>query len=80
MVHLKNFYLRSPMSEEDFMNKIKRTCYDSYYPFLFFPNQKELSEVKFSDITIFCGSNFWQEYTIKCDCREDGTEKRNPIQ
>ena len=57
MIHLKKFFLRSPASEEDFMNTIKRTCYDSYYPFLFFPNQKELSEVIFSDITIFCGSN-----------------------
>jgi predicted ATPase len=34
-----------------------RTCYDSYYPFQFFPRQKGLSEVEFSDVTILCGSN-----------------------
>ena len=39
------------------MDTLTRTCYDSYYPFLFFPLYKKLSEVNFSDITILCGSN-----------------------
>lgn len=57
MIYLSNFRIRSGDSEQSFFMKFGRTCYDSYYPFQFFPQQKELSEVEFADITIFCGSN-----------------------
>lgn len=57
MIHLKRFRLRTLKSEDEYMNSVTRTCYDSFYPFLFFPLQKELKDVCFSDITIFCGSN-----------------------
>ena len=57
MVYLRNFQLRSADSEQGFFMDFLRTCYDSYYPFQFFPQIKELSEVEFADITIFCGSN-----------------------
>ena len=57
MIYLKFFQLRSEDSEQDFFTDFRRNCYDSYYSFQFFPRMKELSEVTFSDITIFCGSN-----------------------
>ena len=57
MKFLKNFHLRSTDSEQGFFMSFSKNCYDSYYPFQFFPQQKELSEVEFEDITIFSGSN-----------------------
>ena len=57
MIYLRAFRLMSQIDEELFLDKFRRTCYDSYYPFLFFPGYKGLTEVEFSDITIFCGSN-----------------------
>lgn len=57
MVYLSQFKLRSGDSEQGFFAGFTRTCYDSYYPFQFFPTVKELTEVEFSDITIFSGSN-----------------------
>lgn len=43
--------------EEDFLNDFKRTCFDSYYPLGVFSYEKNLSNLEFSDITIFCGGN-----------------------
>ena len=57
MVYLNEFYLLSEDDEWQFFRKKSRGCYDSFYPFQFFPQQKELSELYFSDITILCGSN-----------------------
>jgi predicted ATPase len=57
MVYLNEFYLLSEDDEWQFFRKMSRGCYDSFYPFQFFPQQKELSELYFSDITILCGSN-----------------------
>ncbi len=57
MVYLRNFQLRTADSEFEFFRTFLRTCYDSYYPFQFFPQIKDLSELEFADITIFCGSN-----------------------
>lgn len=57
MVYLNEFYLLSEDDEWQFFKKKSRGCYDSFYPFQFFPQQKELSELYFSDITILCGSN-----------------------
>ncbi|MBR2360330.1 MAG: AAA family ATPase [Bacteroidaceae bacterium] len=56
MIYLKHFNLAGSRVEEDYLNYFKRTCFDSYYPFLFFPN-KGLEELDFADITIFCGGN-----------------------
>ena len=57
MIHIQKFHLASISSEEEYLNRFKRTCYDSFYPYMFFPNYKELADVDFSHITIFCGSN-----------------------
>lgn len=57
MIYLNEFHLQSADAEWEFFRKRSRGCYDSFYPYQFFPQQKELSELIFSDITIFCGSN-----------------------
>ena len=56
MVYLKNFKLPEMIAEELFLNDIRQTCYDSFYPFGIFP-QKGFSAVDFEPITIFYGSN-----------------------
>ncbi len=57
MVYLTDFHLLDEDDEWGFLKGISRTCYDSYYPFQIFPQHKQLSEIQFSDITIFCGGN-----------------------
>lgn len=57
MVYLTDFRLLDEDEEGGFLSGINRTCYDSYYPFQIFPRQKQLSEIQFSEITIFCGGN-----------------------
>ena len=56
MVYLKSFSLTSISQEEQFLNNFAHTCFDSYYPFMQFPN-KRLESVEFDHITIFCGNN-----------------------
>ena len=56
MIYLKSFDLMSETAEEQYLNNFKRTCFESYYPMMMFPN-KHLESIDFSDITIFCGGN-----------------------
>ena len=51
MVYLKNFYFASGLAEDLFLNSIRRTCYDSFYPFHLLP-EKGIDEIEFKDITI----------------------------
>ena len=64
MIYLNEFHLQSAEAEWEFFRKRSRGCYDSFYPYQFFPQYKELSELIFSDITIFCGSNGSGKSTI----------------
>lgn len=64
MIYLTDFKLQSADSEQGFFMGFRRTCYDSYYPFQFFPIYKELEDITFSDVTIFCGSNGSGKSTI----------------
>ena len=57
MIYLKSFRLMDRSDEEGFLSNFSRTCFDSYYPFGIFSHEKNLSELEFSDITIFCGGN-----------------------
>ena len=57
MIYLSRFTLTSVYDEEEYINNFPRNCYDSYYPFKFFPQIKRLDSMEFSDITILCGSN-----------------------
>jgi predicted ATPase len=54
MIYLKDFWF--PKDESGYFRGPMCNYYTSYYPFQFFPG-KGLSEVEFSDVTIFCGSN-----------------------
>lgn len=64
MIYLNEFHLQSADAEWEFFRKRSRGCYDSFYPYQFFPQYKELTELIFSDITIFCGSNGSGKSTI----------------
>ena len=57
MIYLSEFKLLTADDEWEFFRRRSKGCYDSFYPYEFFPQQKELSELEFTDITIFCGSN-----------------------
>lgn len=57
MIYLNKFRLVPQSEEEQFINSYKLTCFDSFYPFLYFPQQKGLLDIEFEEITIFCGSN-----------------------
>ena len=57
MVYLSDFYLLTADDEWEFFRKRSRGCYDSFYPFQFFPQHKQLSKISFDDITILCGGN-----------------------
>lgn len=64
MVFFNEFHFQT--SDEEwgfFMSNPKKVC-DSFYPYQFFSQQKELSKITFSDITILCGSNGSGKSTI----------------
>lgn len=55
-LYLYSFSLPSESAEQASIASERRTCFDSYYPMHIFP-QKELREIEFAPITIFCGGN-----------------------
>lgn len=56
MIYLSYFCLLTADGEWQFFRTRTKGCYDSFYPYQFFP-AKELSKVEFDDITILCGGN-----------------------
>ncbi|MBR4909362.1 MAG: AAA family ATPase [Acidaminococcaceae bacterium] len=56
MLYLKEFSFPSVRTEEGFLNEIKRTCYNTYYPFRVL-SDKELDTLDFQPVTIFYGGN-----------------------
>lgn len=54
--YLKRFRLASSNDEDNFVMLQRRTCYNGVYPFKIFP-AKDLSELAFEPVTIFCGGN-----------------------
>lgn len=60
MIYLKSFHIPSESEENGFFIDYSRnnrlTCYNSFYPFQVFP-AKGLSDMTFSEITIFAGGN-----------------------
>lgn len=57
MIYLKDFYLLDENSEWNIIvNKEKRRIHNNLYPLKIFPD-KQLTEISFSDITIFYGNN-----------------------
>ena len=56
MVYIDHFNFACVEREENYLFAEKRTCYDTYYPFMIFPN-KGFERIDFDDITILYGSN-----------------------
>ena len=56
MVYLKSFTFPNADKEFDFILGIKRTCYDSYYPFKILSGH-DLNRVDFDTVTILYGGN-----------------------
>lgn len=56
MIYLKSFTFPNADSEFDFILTIKRTCYDSYYPFKIL-SRNDLHRLDFDTITILYGGN-----------------------
>jgi predicted ATPase len=56
MIYLKSFTLPSAEMEFDFIMNIKRTCYDSFYPFKILSGHN-LERIDFEPVTILYGGN-----------------------
>lgn len=56
LVYLERFQIPSLTRRELFVNDIKRRCYNTVYPFNVF-SLRELPELTFEPVTIFCGGN-----------------------
>lgn len=56
MVYLRRFGLPSLGMREGYTNGIRRTCYNTVYPFNVF-ELRELPELTFEPVTILCGGN-----------------------
>ncbi len=55
-IYLKSFSLPGEGLESDYIQHLRRTCYNGVYPFKLFP-LKGLNELEFGSITILCGGN-----------------------
>ena len=56
MLWLEEFSFAPVEQEEQFLNYLRPTCYDTFYPFMIFP-QKGFRQIDFEDITILYGGN-----------------------
>jgi len=56
MLYLKYFTFPDANTETDFLWKIQRMCYDSFYPFKIL-SAKNLNRIDFEPVTILCGGN-----------------------
>lgn len=56
MLFLEHFTFPDADEEFDFRLSVKRTCYDSMYPF-FVLSQRAFSRIDFAPLTILCGGN-----------------------
>ena len=56
MLYLESFSLPSQRQEESYLNGIRLTCYDSFYPFQVFQNRR-CPTWTFAPVTIFYGGN-----------------------
>lgn len=56
MLYLQKFIFPDMETESDFLSKLRRTCYDTYYPFQVFIKNR-LTFLEFAPITILYGGN-----------------------
>ncbi len=76
MIYLREFKLLNENDEIDFIKRETRTYFNSYYPFMLFPN-KGLVNIKFKDITMFYGENGSGKSTILNIISEALESKKN---
>ncbi|WP_455257522.1 AAA family ATPase [Peptoniphilus asaccharolyticus] len=63
MLYLQKFIFPDMETESDFLSKLRRTCYDTYYPFQVF-RKNRLTFLEFAPITILYGGNGSGKSTI----------------
>ena len=63
MIYLSSFSFPDGEEEQSFFMSVKRTCYDSFYPFGTIV-KKEISILNFEDVTILYGGNGSGKTTI----------------
>lgn len=56
MIYLSEFRFATPHSEAQFLAGQRRTCYDGYFPFQFFP-EIGLQRLELEDVTLLYGGN-----------------------
>lgn len=56
MLYLSQFNFPGQQAENHFITDIKRTCYDTVYPFKIL-SQLEMPVMTFEPVTILCGGN-----------------------
>lgn len=56
MIYLETFQFPEKDEEFDFFMSVKRTCYDSYYPFGVL-SEKRFRQIDFEPVTILYGGN-----------------------
>lgn len=78
MIYLSEFYLPNAEDEEDFLYCEKRTCFNTFYPFMIFP-ELELEELVFEPVTIFYGGNGTGKSTLLNIIAETLKLKRNAV-
>ena len=55
-MYIDSFHFPGVGAEEQFVNYIRRTCYNSFYPFGVFA-ENQLESLSFTEITILYGNN-----------------------
>ena len=55
-MYIDSFQFPGVDAEEQFVNYIRRTCYNSFYPFGVFA-ENQLESLSFTEITILYGNN-----------------------
>ena len=55
MIYLESIRLLE--NDEEGLAMDERKIYNSYYPFGIFSHMKNIKNIKFGSITLFCGSN-----------------------
>lgn len=69
-MYLEQITFPDQETEFDFFLSIKRTVYDSYYPFQIL-SARRFQQIDFEPITILWRQWFWQNHCIERDCRKD---------
>lgn len=78
MIYLSKLCLPNAGNEEDFLSCERRTCFNTFYPFMIFP-ELELEELVFEPVTILYGGNGTGKSTLLNIIAEILKLKRNAV-